>query len=53
MNKHVGRVWSFAHFCTLSNKMYGIASKIGGSSKESLYEKYAGKFYNKDLIEFK
>jgi hypothetical protein len=42
-----------AQFCTISNKIYGIASKIGGASQDSLYEKYAGTFKNSDLIKFK
>ena len=33
--------------------MFGLASKIGGSSQEGLYQQYAGKFVNKDLLDFK
>lgn len=54
MYKHVGRTWQpVMKFCTLDNKIYGISSKMGGSSKESLYDVYAKKFHNKDLEDFK
>ena len=43
----------FAGFCEISNKIYGIASRIGGYSADGLYEKYAGGFVNQDLIFFK
>lgn len=38
-----------AGFCSLSNKVYGISSKIGGASSDDLYNKYAGQFVNQDL----
>ena len=33
--------------------MFGLASKIGGSSHDGLYPQFAGKFINIDLLEFK
>jgi hypothetical protein len=42
----------FYHF-NLDNKVYGAASKIGGSHLDSLYDQYAGQFFNNDLFNFK
>jgi len=33
--------------------VFGIASRIGGRSHDSLYERYSGTFYNKDLLDYK
>lgn len=35
-------------FCTATNKIYGIASLMGGKSTEGLYEQYS-QYHNKDL----
>jgi hypothetical protein len=37
----------------MDNKVYGAASKIGGSHLDSLYDQYAGQFFNNDLFNFK
>jgi hypothetical protein len=42
----------FYHF-QFENKVYGSASKIGGSHLDSLYDQYAGQFFNSDLYNFK
>lgn len=50
MLRYVGRCWPLSmRFCQANNKIFGIASKMGGSSNDSLYDRYAGKFFNKDL----
>ena len=35
-------------FC-VTNKIYSLSSKIGGSSQDALYDQYAGKFHNQHL----
>lgn len=49
MFRQAGRLWGRLSFSELNNKVYVIASKMGGSSSDSLYDMYAGKFFNKDL----
>ena len=39
-------------FC-VTNKIYSLSSKIGGSSQDALYDQYAGKFHNQHLEHFK
>ena len=46
MYRYVGRLSTYMNFCTLSNQVFGIASKMGGESKDSLYNIYAGNFHN-------
>ena len=54
MYRFVAEVWAGVHnFSTMSTKNYGIASRMGGSSTDSLYDRYTGKFENKDLLQFK
>jgi DNA polymerase I len=54
MFRHISRrLLPWPSFCTLSNKVYGIASKIGGASSDSLYDRYSGNFRNNDLMDLK